>query len=355
ILDTETDEERIKKLREKSGTNLPPHFLSLQSKLKENNIPDGKLTPQQIKSIIENLIHPSDAIVEKANIFLLYQYWSSGTTLLSASRKIKTECKKYLEKKGSKTAQKRIIDYYRTDLIAQLYKDFNTAQPYANFDTFLEMSEGLPRNLLIILSNIFNWAIFYGEKPFLTEKPISERAQLSAVKESTDWFLKDVSIFGDEGVSMLNSVKRLGNFFREIRYSDKPGECSLITFSYSTGSIRDESVVNLIDLAVRWSLLIRIPKGQKHKNSKSKTEKVQLSKMLSPYWDLSIARRGTIPLTGEDINCIFKGSEESFESLLKTKTEGMMTPFGYKKKILSTLKNEAKILNASKNPSLFEK
>lgn len=56
--------------------------------------------------------------------------------------------------------------------------------------SFIGMSDGLPRNLLIILKLIFKWAIFYGEQPFRGER-MSSRSQRGGILEAAEWFFED--------------------------------------------------------------------------------------------------------------------------------------------------------------------
>ena len=53
---------------------------------------------------------------------------------------------------------------------------------------------------------------------------------------------------------------------------------------------------DMVDLASRWALLVRVDRGQKERNTGLVEAKFQLNRMLSPRWDLPIARRGALRL-----------------------------------------------------------
>src|SRR5437870_13188279 len=119
--------------------------------------------------------------------------------------------------------------------------------------TFIEMSRGLPRNLLVTLKHIFQWASFNGEIPFRAS-PITRKSQQQGVLEAAQWFLRDAEVLGEQGGHVQTAIHRLANLFREIRFSDKPAECSLSTFSTNSAEV-SEKARGVLELAENWSLL----------------------------------------------------------------------------------------------------
>jgi hypothetical protein len=128
-------------------------------------------------------------------------------------------------------------------------------------------------------------------------------------------------------IQLLSSSKRLAVLLRDIRFSDKPAECSPCTFSVDMSAVCEDAK-KLIGLAEQYSLLIHISKGQKDKNSMKIDEKYQLNPLLAPLWDLPVARRGTIALTASEANAIFSGDDdEKFVRVSKTRVGRMTAPF----------------------------
>lgn len=333
---------------EKKGP-LRAYFEKLRKQLRDasgSGAAPGISKASAIEDAIQFLSCPGYPLLEKVNIYLLYQAWSRGESLPEAASAIGRQCKVFVESgtdlgiepegdldetdvgaAETGDAYARTFAHYHADLLAQLYKDYRRRPSYFGFDTFVELSHGLPRNLLVILKNVFTWGRFRGEEPF-SGGLISVESQDRGVRDASEWFFHDARIAGPEGRVIRDSIARLAVFFREYRFSDKPAEVALASFSFDPSQISQEAQ-GVIDLAEKWSLLVSVTGGQKDRNSMRVDSKYQLSRMLSPRWDLPVARRGTIPLLPEEINAIFGPSwSGDFRSLLQRRIEKLNVPFG---------------------------
>jgi hypothetical protein len=309
-----------------------PYFKRLRNHLLKglkHKVASGLSKETDVDSIISHLSYPDFPLFEKLNIFLFYQDWFSDGDLLKSSEVIRDSCKKYHEGSESKR-HKSALEHFKNDLIAQLLRECDKKQRYLGIDAFIDMSSGIPRNLLVLLKHITAWSLFYGEHPFRGD-PISIKAQQAGVFEASDWFHRDARAVGGDGGLLQDSIGRLATLFRAIRFSDKPVECSCITFSYDMSQVTAEAQ-RVINLAQNRSLLINIG-DQRDRNSERVDPKLQLNPMLSPRWDLSIYRRGAIALRPDEINSIFDVSMKAdFEKFLKDRVERMSAPFFGKKK-----------------------
>lgn len=323
-------------LREK-GRRERPYFTILQKKLIEGydlGVAKGVQSKGDIEVIIDNLRVPKFPLLEKVNIFLLYQDWYSGKNLFDSAQDIATACKQFIESPSEESKHQDKLEHFKGDLLAQLLRDCDQKQLYMGFKTFIKMSNGLPRNLLVILKNIFKWSLFYGEEPFQSEKGISDKAQRSGVKEASEWFFyHEARMGGINGQHVRAGIDRLATLLREIRFSDKPSECSPLAFSTNYPGL-SVCTRDILELAVNWSLLIKIGGGQRERNSKRIDNKYQINSMLAPHWDLPVSRRGVLSLSTEEVNAIFDPScSDSFEALKNDRVKRMNAPtFGKEKK-----------------------
>ena len=318
---------------EKYPEDARPYFLELKAKLLkgfESKVTNGISNTGHITTILSNLAVTSYPLLEKLNILLFYQDWYSNRDLLQSSEKISKECKHFLLHKTARTKYSTALGHYKYDLFSQLLRQLNQKQRYLGIETFIRMSSGIPRNLLVLLKHIVAWSLFYGERPFRGD-PISVRAQQSGVLEAAEWFFREGRAIGGDGPLLQDSVSRLGELFRNIRFSDKPVECSCSTFSCD-GTRISEDAFRLLELAQQWSLLINVG-GQKDRNSKRVDLKLQLNPMLCPRYELSIARRGVIPLRPEEVNAIFDPNHTALlQKFIKARGDRMTAPFFGKKK-----------------------
>lgn len=305
-----------------------PYFKSLRQVLEQgirSKATPGLTSFDDIAGIIERVACPAFPLLEKLNCFILYQQWSANRDLRQSAASIFQECNDYLRERDTHSQYHDKLLHWKYDLLAQLRRECLHKQQYAGFDTFIELSWGNPRNLLILLKHVMSWAAFRDERLF-GDTPVSVKAQSAGAKDAADWFFRDARMTGRDGKLLQDAIGRLGTLFRSIRYSHKPSECSLSAFSYEPASISDETR-RLIDLAEKWMLIVYVG-GQSDKNSERVDMKFQLNRMLAPKWDVSSSRRGAIVLPGDDLNTIFDPScAGQFEQMLKVRIDRMTAPY----------------------------
>ena len=283
---------------------------------------------KDVDFILEAVRVPSRPVLEKVNCLLIYRAWADGADPMETAEEI-LDTRPSADSSGLVTPnaiQQSILDHYSNDLLAQLCYDRRGHVLYSGMDQFITMSGGLPRNLLVILKNVYRWAVFNGEDPF-TDHKISLDAQLKGVRDATDWFFADAKPLGEDGEHVHNAITQLGNMLRLLRFSDKPVESSLSSFSLdlSRCSPRTREV---IDLAEKWALLVRIDSGQKHRNTGVIEDKFQLNPLLSPLWDLPTARRGTMALRFDEADAIFDPARRDvFQTVRNERLARMNAPF----------------------------
>ncbi len=285
--------------------------------------------PQDVDFVVQATRVPSRPLLEKVNVFLIYRSWADGEDLVRVARDM-MDARPSKEPPGvvqPNATQRSVLDHYATDIRAQLCHDMRVGQVYGGIDQFISMSDGLPRNLLVVLKNVYRWALFNGERPF-HEGKISIESQRMGVLEATEWFLADASPLGEEGQNVTAAIGRLGEMFRRLRFADKPVESSLASFS---ADLTDCSMQarRIVDLAEQWALLVSVEGGQKQRNTGLTESKFQLNRLLSPRWDLPTARRGAIGLSADEMNAIFDPAHAShFKGVLRRRLERMTVPFG---------------------------
>ncbi|MDE2933836.1 MAG: hypothetical protein OXS47_08205 [Chloroflexota bacterium] len=306
-----------------------PYLLRLREQLGTygTSATGAPLKIQDVDSIVDAVAVPSRPLVEKANVLLLYQAWARGRDVVEAAAELSNRPADASAERSVNRAYRRVMDHYVTDLQAQLYRDLRMPPVYAGMREFITMSDGLPRNLLVILKNIYQWAAFNGEDPFRSGR-ISLDAQRDGVLESSNWFFHDAKPMGTDGEDVQAAIQRLGDMFRFLRFSSKPVESSLASFSADLTSCSPRSKY-LVDLAEKWALLVEVERGQKERNTGLGERKFHLNRLLSPRWDLPTARRGAIRLSSEELNAIFDPDMSAdFNRVLRRRLDRMNPPFG---------------------------
>lgn len=283
------------------------------------------LTQLQARRVVDSLSVKEYPLLEKVNIFMLYQDWYRSKDLLSSAASISDSCQKFL--RGEPSRHKTVYGHFALDLMAQLYRDYKQAPTplYAGFDSFVRMSACVPRNLLVILQNVYKWASFNGDRPFVNG-PIPISTQNEAVIQSAGFFFDEDARPGADVPNVQLAVKRLAEYLREVRFSSKPVEVSPLAFSLDVSALSEAAKYNL-KRAENWSYIFRHPKGRPNANSQRVDDKFQLNPMLSPRWDLPVSVRGDVRLTSAVAEAIFgEASAQDFESELAEAASGLKAP-----------------------------
>ena len=314
---------------DRCGSDERPYFVKLRNQLsRARGSGPVPVAPEDIELVVHAARVPSRPLLEKTNVFRIYRAWAAGEGLIDFAQRM-LACRPESDAQGEilpNEGHKSVLQYYASDLRAQLCLDARSQPMYAGFNQFIALSDGLPRNLLVILKNIYRWALFYGEEPFRGQ-PISLEAQRMGILEATEWFISDARPPGGDGEDVLSGISNLGDLFRQSRFSDKPAECSAASFSVD---LRRCSVPAraLVESAEQRALLVRVDGGQRHKNTGITEDKFHLNRLLSPRWDLPIARRGTFSLKPEEVDAIFDPSQaERFQQVLRDRIRKLTAPF----------------------------
>lgn len=305
-----------------------PHMLRLRdalaSRLSRGSIP-GVRNDEDIQAIMDAIAVPDAPLLEKLNTVLMFNAWAKGLDLTHTATSVRSDCDAFVRSKGAGRYRQK-LDHYKSDLIAQMFRDASFRHNYGGLDEFTRMSEGQPRALITLLKQTFDWAAFQGERPFEAGS-ISLDAESKGALAAADWFYNNMRKAGGEGQAILIAVDRLAELFRINRFADNPIECSLIGFSVSA-RVGSEIAQRNLRLALDHSFLVEILGGQSERNSEQVTGKFQLNRMLVPKWSLATGRRGIKPLSETEMNAIFDPEMgEAFERVKADWTSRMNAPF----------------------------
>lgn len=314
-----------------------PHVEKLHKKLVDGfnrGLTPGVKKNEEIEDIIKRLRYSENPILEKLKFFFFYKLWSDNKNLINSSIEVNEEFSNHL--KGRKSKFDNLLEKYRKDIIAQLlFETGNKAVYFSGIEDLIDISWGNPRSFLVILKKIYQWSLFYGEKPF-REGLISTKAQNEGIFDASKWFYEDAEVIGSEGKNLYTCIANLAEYFKGIRYSDKPSEISVVAFFIKNNNITD-TTNRFIRLAVDHSFIIKIPDGRKDKNSDRVDNLYQINKMLAPLYRLPTARRGTINLNFDLAESIFNPEKHREFNQIYREAIGKMTApeFGKKNKTIS--------------------
>ncbi|WP_418263664.1 hypothetical protein [Flavobacterium faecale] len=296
------------------------HTKDLISKLKQIGKND-----EEIKLILSNISFEENKLIEKSKYLLFFREWKKGGDLISISNQIKIIAEEYKNNINFEDNKiNKILKYYKTDLLDQLARESSMdIQTYVNLDNFIKMSSGTPRNFINIIKESYDNEFFREHKiPFSDGNKISIESQLKAIKKVNDWFFEvnRIPYVSKENIYPVDFLINLGNYLRELRFSNIPPECSINLFTLSKNFISKNS--ELISNLLNHSYLI-LSDERREKNINDKNSAFFINGTVVPKFELSINKRGVINLNDEIADAILKKAD----SILKKKMNDYNAPF----------------------------
>lgn len=303
--------------RDMSG-QVRPHIARLDKQLREV-VNDSSV----VERVVQNLSVVDHPMLEKLNILMFFKKIGRGGDLVEVSSRIREQCVAFRERgKAASPSYHETYSHFSSDLFAQLHRDYGKRPVYAGFRTLVRLSQGIPRNLLTLLKNVFRRSEFAGEAPF-SGGSISVEAQTYGVQDSADWFWEEAQPDGSGSV-VRNCVENIASLIRSIRYSDNPSECDLCSFLISRDRL-DPASLGGIRAAENWSFLIQVDTASVAKNDGRVLYKYQVNPMLAARWGISGSRRGSVELNDELANAIFAPVDDGNRArqAIRARVEGM--------------------------------
>lgn len=286
-------------------------------------------TEEDIKTIVSNLEFNDDHVIERANVMLMYRAIKNKEKegLLSYSERIHEDALKYFISKDKETMQHKVLTYYRQDLIDMMARDANIHLAYCGLQRLIELSCGTPRTILRLLKIAFKNQYFNTNKyPFEKEQKLSISSQQVGIEDTYNWFFEENRIPATGQSRPIDAINRLGDYLRNLRFSDVPPQCSISIFSIDEAALSDSARESL-DILIKYSYLIK-SESRRKKNSNDMLHVYRLNSILLPKWELALAKRGNVQLSNEEAELIFSpNSQKEYDKYFKKKLLKYTYPF----------------------------
>lgn len=271
---------------------------------------------------------PEYPLIEKLAILRFYQLWSGGEEPSSGLARVALS---FVAPLVDGSEDKELMNFFKhrkSDAVAQIYSEAGRQTAYAGFSELVSLSGFLPRNLLMILKYISHWGQFHGENVFRGSLQISERALSEGVLDAARWYLSDAKPLGHQGEECEIAIRRLGQYMHSIRYSHKPSEIDVSTFSTSLTQVSPDALA-VLERCANHGLLIEVKGGRSARNHGARHRKFQLHPILTPLWGLRPGRRGDATLDRATVEAIFspKVKDLAFQQVRETLEGTLNAPF----------------------------
>lgn len=315
--------------RLKLDTSQPPFIQPFVEALKLAGEKD-QITVSMAREVADNLVHGIPLLLQKLNLLLFCKKYKKGTSALELANKIRSDSLEFLDgQKFQRSSYATAYGHWAADLFAQLCRESKKADgvPYAGFETFVRMSSGNPRNLLIVLGKAYEIAAFK-EFDFINGPRLPISMQTEAAIEAARFMYESDTNYGRQSAGARDAVNRLALILRTARYALNIPEVSPLAVSFYDGDLT-ENAKRTLNSALNYSLVFEIHDGRPDRNSQRLNRKIQLNPLLSPRWGLPVSRRGDISLSRELVNAVFDSSGKGDTAVFDVLLNGLSSKWNY--------------------------
>lgn len=171
---------------------------------------------------VSNLLIPGlPILLQRLNVLLFCKkYRKAGTELVIAQELRKAAEELFAcQGKGIRGTYATAYQHYSKDLFAQVCRESKVGGPiYAGFETFVKMSSGNPRNLLIVLGRMHEMVAFR-EMSFDNGQKMTVRMQTEAAIEAARFLLESDTNYGGMAEQAREAVTKLAEILRTARFA----------------------------------------------------------------------------------------------------------------------------------------
>ena len=327
LIECQDEIDVIEKIKGKKPLQSQSYLFKLKKNL-EDKSKELHLSIQNIDDIINSLTFEKDKVIERTNVFLFYKKLKDNhDKLVEKARSIKEESLRYYEKKNPDSIHGKFLEKYKTDVLDAIVREGREDIPYFGFNKLVELSCHNPRTILRLLKSTYNAQYFIEGKPPLSENhQLSIQAQKVGIKETEKWFFDDNRISYENGVDAKELITRLGSYLQKMRFSDVPPQCSIGLFTVDQSRMSEKSKKVFEDL-LKYSYIVRY-NDRREKNELSENATYRLNSILLPKWELALGKRGSVDITGDDVNYFFDPSrKDEFNRFSMNKMKSYNFPF----------------------------
>lgn len=186
---------------------------------------------------------------------------------------------------------------------------------FSGFSTVVLVAKHNIRHLLELVHRIF---LRHQEKHPEEESAlpiVDAEIQAGAMREASETVLKKVKGRGTYGPQIHSLVETLGSVFRARHRQRRQSEPEVNHFTVSRGVVTESLNIYLAE-AEKWSALYTVPQTKMKDDGVYGIDYV-LNPIFSPYFQISFRKKRSIPISYEQLQVMFEGSQEARAQLVK--------------------------------------
>jgi hypothetical protein len=282
------------------------HWDQFKTYLKKNKSKKEKET----EDIISYLEYPDNPIIEKLNMLLYYRDYKP--------MEINQMFHKYLL--GENQQYSELYSKNSLNLLFQLYSDYRAEKKYDGIDTYIYLSSGIIRNVILLCNEALNTAYNYGYN-LDKDDPIEVRYQDYGAKNYSKLQYESITqIPNNIGLDVQNFINEIGNIFRKLHLDPRLTEPEPTHFETTYSKLNDRAK-KIFEAALNYSFLQKKNSmAPKNKNGIKKDDYL-INRSLAPYFKISYRLRGRTYISPYDISVLISDNEDQKKGIRKSITQ----------------------------------
>lgn len=254
---------------------------------------DSCIKKSNIDKIVECISYPENPIMEMLNA--LWVVRDKNQDKIETAKQVKSAMYQYINKEKTSAAKKYYLDYenkYRYTLTVLLCSIYKKNKLYYSFNTITHLSNGNTRVFINICREIISDALFYETEDFFQTFSISPDVQSRAIHKFSAEEFDDICAIIKYGESIRKLVQNLGNMFSEFHKDRKARYPETNQFVLDQLEL-DEVSANTLNMALRWSLIIKKSAPQRLSMDINKRGDIfYVNRIFAPLFNISYRTRG---------------------------------------------------------------
>ncbi|MEL7663230.1 MAG: hypothetical protein AAGU10_03760 [Methanosarcina mazei] len=264
------------------------------------------LSTSEIEKIIGYLSYPENPLIEKLNMLLYYR----GSPPLD----INEMYKRYLLKEN-----KQYSDLYQKNafnLLFQLYNDYRIDKKYDGIDTFISLSSGIIRNVILLCNEALNTASNYGYIPNKSE-PVGVVYQDFGAKNYSKLQYESITQIPDnKGLKVQSFVNEIGTILRELHLDQNLVEPEPTHFETIYSELSEEAK-DIFDAALNYSFIQKKNSMATKNKNEAKKDDFLINRIFAPHFKISYRLRGRTYIDPNRISSLILENNEKKKLIRK--------------------------------------
>jgi len=282
-----------------SGKRTPPYFKEIEARL-------FKISDEEKRKEFLDTLTKSDPMLSRLSLVLLLQGKKPDQILV--------ELEKYNSGQDSKF--KEWLHNYGLGVVFLLCRDYRQRKRYFGYDTYLQLSSGIPRYFIQLCFYAFDYANKDDNFVFGADDKISIQVQDKAAYHLSVSKVDEIDTYPPVGHKLKRLVLVLGRIFEQLHKRPAISEPERNHFytDYDALSVSSREALNS---GIMWAVFQPRPLTKIKSGKQPRGFEYHLNHIYAPYFEISYRRKRRLDISVTDFNNLVDGNDSSVAAVVQ--------------------------------------